>query len=93
MRNILAHVPHKKQSSFAAQLKKIWLAPSCELARKRAADLVERYKNRFPKAIETLEKGLENSLVFYGFPELDARKISSSNMLERLNKEIPAEQA
>lgn len=32
--------------------------------------------------------GLEDSLRFFAFPALDFRKISSSNMLERLNKEI-----
>jgi len=88
MRNILAHVPHKEKASFAAQLKEIWLAPSCELATERAGNLVQKYEKRFPKAVETLENGLEDSLAFYGFPELDARKISSTNMLERLNKEI-----
>ena len=35
-----------------------------------------------------LENGLEDSLTFYAFPKLDARKISSSNMIERLNREI-----
>jgi putative transposase len=35
-----------------------------------------------------LEEGMEDSLAFYAFPEFDARKISSTNMLERLNKEI-----
>ncbi len=88
MRNILAHVPQKEKGSFAAQLKEIWLAPSAELARQRAKQLSERYEKRFPKAIEILEEGLEDSLAFYAFPELDARKISSTNMLERLNKEI-----
>ena len=88
MRNILAHVPQKEKYAFAAQLKEIWLAPSAELARQRAKQLSERYEKRFPKAIEILEEGLEDSLAFYAFPELDARKISSTNMLERLNKEI-----
>ena len=88
MRNILAHVPQKEKASFAAQLKEIWLAPTAELARQRADNLIERYETRFPKAIEILEDGLEDSLAFYAFPELDARKISSTNMLERLNKEI-----
>ena len=88
MRNILSHVPQKKMDSLAAQLKKIWMAPSAELARQRAKQLSERYEKRFPKAIEILEEGLEDSLAFYAFPELDARKISSTNMLERLNKEI-----
>jgi hypothetical protein len=88
MRNILAHVPQKEKDAFAAQLKEIWLMPSVELARQRAKQLSERYGKRFPRAIEVLEEGLEDSLAFYAFPELDARKISSNNMLERLNKKI-----
>ena len=43
---------------------------------------------RFPKAVQCLENGLEDSLTFYAFPKLDARKISSSNMIEQLNREI-----
>ena len=35
-----------------------------------------------------MEDGLEDSLSFFAFPKLDARKIVSTNMLERLNKEI-----
>ena len=35
-----------------------------------------------------LEEGLQDSLSFYAYPELDQRKISTTNMLERLNKEI-----
>lgn len=46
------------------------------------------YAKRFPKAVQCLENGLEDSLIFYTFPKLDARKISSSNMIERLNREI-----
>lgn len=88
MRNILAHVPQKEKETFVAQLKEIWLAPCAELARQRAEQLSEQYRKRFPRAIELLEDGLEDSLAFYAFPDLDARKISSTNMLERLNKEI-----
>ena len=32
--------------------------------------------------------GLEDSLQYYEFPEIDPGKISSTNILERLNKEI-----
>ena len=88
MRNILAHVSHREKDAFAKQLKEIWLAPSDTLARQRAEKLAETYEKRFPKAIETLDNGLEDSLAFYGFPDLDARRIASTNMLERLNKEI-----
>ena len=88
MRNILAHVTHKDKQAFAGKLKQIWLAPDETIARKRANALAEEYGKRFPKAIATLEDGLEDSLAFYSFPKLDSRKISSTNMLERLNKEI-----
>ena len=49
---------------------------------------VDSYAKRFPKAVQCLEEGLEDSLAFYAFPMLDVRKISSSNMIERLNREI-----
>ena len=50
--------------------------------------MIDSYAKRFPKAVQCLEDGLEDSLAFYAFPMLDARKISSSNMIERLNREI-----
>lgn len=88
MRNILAKIPHRNKESFASELKQIWLAPDAAAARKRADLLAEEYEKRFPEAIQILEDGLEDSLQFYSFPALDSRKIASSNMLERLNKEI-----
>ena len=81
MRNILAHIPHRDKAEFAGQLKEIWLAPSAEGARARAAALSEKYAAKYPKAIETLEDGLEDSLSFFAFPKLDARKIASTNMI------------
>ena len=38
--------------------------------------------------IEVLKEGLEDALTFLSFPSLDSRKVSSNNLLERLNKEI-----
>lgn len=78
----------QSKQAFAKELKEIWLAPAAADARERAARLYESYASRFPKAIETLENGLEDSLSFYAFPQLDGCKIASSNMIERLNEEI-----
>ena len=88
MRNILAHIPQRQKKVFASELKMIWLAPTEEIARERADALIQKYEKRFPKAIECLENGLDESLTFYGYPDLDPRKVSSSNMIERLNREI-----
>ena len=88
MRNILVHVPHKEKERFANQLKGIWMTTDPEVAKRRAQDLADAYRAKYPKAIETLEDGLEDALTFLSFPSLDSRKVSSNNMLERLNKEI-----
>ena len=88
MRNILAHIPAKEKGLFAAKLKQIWQQPDYDSARRYADQLIKEYEKRFFKAIETLENGLEDSLQYYQFPEVDSRKISSTNVLERLNEEI-----
>lgn len=88
MRNILAKVPHKEKRRFAAHLKQIWLQPDRKGARRAAAQLAQEYGERFPDAIRCLEEGLEDSLQFYSFPEIDPKKISSTNMSERTIREV-----
>ena len=88
MRNILAHVPQRRKEEFASRLKLIWQAPDAETARKLKDDLAVQYGERFPKAIQCLEEGFEDSIQYYSFGLLDSRKISSTNTLERLNEEI-----
>lgn len=88
MRNILSYVPKKQKEEFASRLKLIWQAPDAETARKLKDDFVSQYEKRFPKAIQCLEEGFEDFIQYYGFSLLDARKISSTNTLERLNEEI-----
>jgi putative transposase len=88
MRNILAKVPHKEKRRFAAHLKQIWLQPDRKTARRAAENLAQEYEERFPEAIRCLEEGLEDSLQFYGFPEIDSKKISSTNMPERTTREV-----
>jgi putative transposase len=88
MRNILAKVPHKDKRHFAAHLKQIWLPPDRKSARRIAAQLTQEYGDRFAEALRCLEDGLEDSLQFYGFPEIDPKKISSTNMSERSIREV-----
>ena len=88
MRNILVHVPHKEKERFAGLLKGIWMTADPAIAKQRARELADEYRAKCPKAIDTLEEGLEDALTFLSFPSLDSRKVSSNNMLERLNREI-----
>lgn len=88
MRNILVHVSHREKERFASLLKGIWMTTDLETAKRRAQELADEYRGKYPKAIQVLEEGLEDALTFLSFPSLDSRKVSSNNMLERLNKEI-----
>ena len=88
MRNILAYVPQRDKEKIAARLRLIWQAPDEKSARAMKAAFCQEYEKSFPKAVECLEEGFEDSVQFYAFEELDGRKISSTNTLERLNREI-----
>nr|WP_187647921.1 transposase [Nitrosophilus labii] len=88
MRNILAHVPPKAKEKFAAKLKQIWLQNSKKEAYLIAQAIIDEYGKKFPEATQVLQNGLEDSLQFYHFPQIDKRRISSTNVLERINKEI-----
>lgn len=88
MRNIMARISHRHKDLFGGRLKQIWLQPDIESARRYALQLIEEFRDLYPDAIEILENGLEDSLQFYHFSFLDKRKVSSTNNLERLHREI-----
>lgn len=88
MRNILAKVSQRDKRIFAGHLKQIWLQPDRKNAIAYARRIGEQYGDLYPEAMNILEDGLEDSLQYYAFPEIDSRKIASTNTIERLNKEI-----
>ena len=88
MRNILAHIPQSARENVAGAIKQIWLQGTAEEARETARGILEKYGKKYSAAMRCLEEGLEDSLSFYAFPAIDSKKIASSNMIERLNKEI-----
>ncbi len=88
MRNILSHISGRDKQVFAEKLKQIWLQPDLDSAKKYANSLMDEFESKYPEAINILEEGLEDSLQFFSFSEIDSRKIASTNILERLNREI-----
>ena len=88
MRNVLSHIPHKNKEEVSKYLKLIWEQPDYELALKYGKELILSYEKKYSKGMEILEEGLEESLQYYNYEKIDSKKISSTNILERLNKEI-----
>ena len=88
MRNILAYVSPKSKELFASRLKQIWVQPDFKSAMAMSNLIMDEYSSLYPDAIKCLEDGLEDSLQFYHFDTIDHRRIASTNVLERLNREI-----
>lgn len=50
--------------------------------------LIERFKDRYPAAMECLEKDLEACLLYLKFPEEHRLRIRTTNGLERIIEEV-----
>lgn len=87
-RNVLAHVPASSMGEVAEDLKAIFKVRREKTARALAEEFVELYGERFPKAISVFETGIDEALIYLGYPGTHHARIRSTNMLERLFKEV-----
>jgi transposase-like protein len=88
MRNIFCQVGQKSKKEIANAVKVIFVQPNKTKAKEEARRVIKEYEKRFPEAMNTLENALDEVLTFYNFPPEHWKKISSTNPLERLNREI-----
>lgn len=87
--NAQAHVPRQSmKAEVAAALRAIFNAPDTNEAQRLLKAFVERYHERAPKLAEWAENNVPESLAVFQFPEAHRRRLRTSNVCERLNKEI-----
>src|SRR5262249_22188945 len=87
MRNVLAKVPRLMPAKMKGLVQQVFLAPTYTVAMKRGRDLIAKFKDRYPAAMECLERDLKECVTYLRFPELHHRRIRTTNRLERLNGE------
>jgi transposase-like protein len=87
MRNILCRVSKSAKQEVANALKTIFAQASRPKAEAEARRVIDEFGERFPEAMRALEDSLDEVLTFYRFPQEHWKKISSTNPLERLNRE------
>jgi putative transposase len=87
MRNILAKLPRLMQAKTKGLVQQVFLAPTYAAALKRGRDLIAKFKDRYPAALECLERDLEECVTYLRFPEAHHVRIRTTNRLERLNGE------
>ena len=87
-RNILAHVPSSSMAEVAQDIKAIFKVRRAKTAKALAEEFVELYGKRFSKAVAVFEVGIEDALTYLSFPGSHHTRIRTTNMLERLFKEV-----
>lgn len=87
-RNVLSHVPASSMAEVAQDLKAIFKVRREKTALALAEEFVELYAKRFPKAVSVFEVGIGDALSYLRYPGSHHARIRTTNMLERLFKEV-----
>jgi putative transposase len=87
-RNILAHVPQSRKSEIATALRSIFAQVTSAAAKRAAAEFIAAYAKPLAKAVAIFQAGVDDALAFLAFPLEHHRKISTTNPIEHLNREI-----
>jgi len=88
VRNVLAHIPKGDKAMMAAAVRTIFAQPDRKAAGKQLRYVSETISTRWPKASQLLLRAEEDVLAFMVFPRVHWTRIYSTNILERLNKEV-----
>ena len=87
--NAQAYVPKKEmKKGVAAAIRSIFNASDEAEAKRQLALFVERYEKSAPRLTAWAEQNIQEGLTILQFPEEHRRRIRTSNVLERVNKEI-----
>lgn len=87
--NASAYVPRQSmKTEVAADIRKIFNAPDRATADIYLAQTVQKYAKTAFRLSEWLEKNIPEGLTVFAFPVAHQRKLRTTNMVERLNREI-----
>ena len=79
---------HSLKSSVAADIRSVFNASSRDEANRLLKLLVEKYQKTEPRLSQWMEENIPEGLSIMAFPAAHQRRMRTSNMAERVNKEI-----
>jgi len=87
--NAVAYVPKvDMRTKVAADIRGVFNAPDANEADRLLKLAAEKYRQSAPKLADWMERSVPEGLTVFARPENHRKKLRTSNMLERLNKEI-----
>jgi transposase-like protein len=88
-RNASAYVPRvEMRDQVAREIRSIFNAPDLHEAERLLAKTVEVYRESAPRLAEWMETNLPEGLTVFALPVHQRRRMRTSNLLERLNREL-----
>ena len=88
MRNAAVRLPKAMQEQILDRLKRVFQAPTKEEAQALMAVLARDTERKHPGFATLLDEAVEDVTAFMDFPKVHWRKIHSTNVLERENREL-----
>ena len=87
--NAQSHAPKRSmRKELAAQIRSIFQAPNEAEAKRQLNQLVEHYQQSAPELAHWLEHNIPESLTVMHYPVHHRRRLCTSNVAERVNKEL-----
>ena len=87
--NAQSHISKRSlKSSVAADIRSVFNAPNRDEANRLLKLLVEKYQKTEPSLSQWMEENIPEGLSIMAFPAAHQRRMRTSNMVERTNKEI-----
>ena len=87
-RNLASEVGYRHRGEVLALLKLVLASPDIDAARAQLSVVLSILHKRHPKVAKVLESAGEDFLAFMHFPGVHWKKLHSTNLVERLNREI-----
>ncbi len=87
-RNIKGITPPKHQREVAEALKDVFNAPDLATAQHRLSSTMDTYEEILPNLVDKIDRDIIHCLACFHFPQKHRRRIRTTNLLERLNREI-----
>ena len=76
------------RTQVASDLRAIFNSPDRTEAERHLQIGVKKYEKTAPKLAAWMSENVPEGLAIFAFPEVHRRRLRTSNMLERINKEI-----
>ena len=88
MRNAASKLPKAVLAKYLERLKQVFQEETKAEAKKLMKALADETRKKYPRFAAVLDEGMEDVLAFMAFPREHWRRIHSTNVLERENREL-----